>query len=117
MTATGNAIEDKLLNLTENTSDKHNILELLRFFGRRPGTRFNRQAIIRTSNSTTKTERALNYLINIGAVRECSDSNILTYSLTDEGWLHSLAKDLANLDWSQFNITLRQLIKAPGDVN
>ena len=117
MTTAGTALGDRLRNLTEDTNEKHNILELLRFFGRRPNTRFNRQAIIRTSNSTRKTEKALKYLIDKGAVREYDESNILTYALTDEGWMHNLAKDLANLDWSQFNITLRQLLKAPGDIN
>ncbi len=116
MTTVGNAIGERLRNLIENTNDKHNILELLRFFGRRPNTRFNRQAIVLTSNSARKTERALKYLIDIGAVREYDESNILTYALTDEGWMHTLAKELANLDWSQFNITLRQVLQSPGDL-
>ena len=117
MTTAGAAIGDRLRNFTENTSDKHDIVELLRFFGRRPNTRFNRQAIIRTSNSSRKTEKALKYLIDTGAVKECDESNILTYVLTDKGWMHNLAKDLASLDWAQFNITLRQILQSPRDIN
>ena len=117
MTTVGAAMWDRLRELTGNTNDKHNILELLRFFGRRPNTRFNRQAIIRTSNSTTKTERALKYLIDKGAIRECDERNVLTYTLTDEGWMHNLAKDLGNIDWSQYNITLRQILQPSGDIN
>ena len=117
MTTVGTAMADRLRDLTENTNEKHNILELLRFFGRRPGTRFNRQAIIRTSNSTIKTGRALNYLIDKGAVKVCTDNNTLTYTLTDEGGIHNLAKDLAKLDWSQFNVTLKQILVSSSDLN
>jgi predicted transcriptional regulator len=117
MKTVGTAMGDILRDLTGNAKDKHNILELLRFFGRKPNTRFNRQAIIRIANSAAKTEKALKYLVSKGAVRECNENDSITYSLTDQGWMHSLAKDLATLDWSQYYMTLKQILQPSNESN
>ncbi len=104
------AIPDKLCRfIGQYAEDHYCLLELLRFLGRHPSTRFSQQAIAYALNSgRLHVETALKYLVNRGAVRRNVENNAPFYSLTDDESLRGLVLDLAKLDWSQWQLVLRR---------
>jgi hypothetical protein len=117
MTTSITIIEGKITQLIKEYSDDgYCLLELLRFLGRHPHTRFSRLVIIHALNSQRLyTERAIRYLVNKGVVRIYTENNVLFYSLTEADDLRDLALNLAGLDWYQWQALLRQVCPLPGD--
>jgi hypothetical protein len=117
MTASITTVEGKVTQLIKEYSDDgYCLLELLRFMGRHPHTRFSRLVIIHALNSQRLyTERAIRYLANKGVVRTHIENNVLFYSLTEANDLRDLALNLAALDWYQWQALLRQVYPLPGE--
>jgi hypothetical protein len=105
------ALDRKLATLIkEYTDDQYCLLELLRFLGRHPNTRFSRLVIIHALNSRKLyTERAIRYLTAKGVVRTHIENSVPFYSLTENEPLRSLALDLARLDWCRWQLVLGQI--------
>ena len=86
-------------------------LELIQFFGWYPNARFSRLAILHALSANGERrfiERALRQLIDNGVVKTYSENNIALYCLTDDEALRQAALDIARLDWSQWQVMLRQ---------
>lgn len=105
------AIEDKLAKCVQNyADDRCSLLELLRFLGKHPYTRFSRAAIVLAlRNQGVFVERGLKYLIENGIVGVETDNKIQLYSLTSDEPLRNWALDLVQLDWCQWQSVLRQV--------
>jgi len=112
MTVSEINIAEKLSQFIKEYADDHCCLELLRFFGGHPNTRFSRLVVVHALNSNPGklyTKRALRRLADKGVVRTYIENNVPLYSLTEDESLCSLASDLAKLDWCQWQLVLQQL--------
>lgn len=99
--------------IREYAGDQYCLVELLRFLGRHPNTRFSRLVIIHALNSRKLyTERALKHLASNGVVRTCTENNVPLYSLTEAEPRRNWALDLAKLDWYQWQLLLKQIYPA-----
>lgn len=108
------AIEEKLRQFIKEYADDPYCLELLRFFGRHPNTQFDHLATIHALNGQRLyIELALRRLINEGMLRTYIENNVPRYSLSEDESLRSLVLDLAKLDWSRWQLTLRQIYQHP----
>ena len=93
--------------------DQYCLVELLRFLGRHPNTRFSRLVILHALNSRKLyTERALKHLASNGVVRTYVENNVPLYSLTEEEPQRNWALDLAKFDWYQWRSLLKQIYTA-----
>ncbi len=92
-------------------------LEIIRFFGEYPRTRFSRLAVIHALNvnggGRFYIERALQQLVDKGVIR-ISTNNIPLYALTEDEPLRRSALALARLDWQQWQLVLTQIYPSPG---
>ncbi len=104
-------MDAKLANLVNGYQDDHcGLLELLRWLAKHPHTRFSRLAMSRVLNDRRVfTERALRYLIGKEVVQAHSENGIRVFSLTTEESLLNWVLDLGRMDWSQWNLMLRQV--------
>lgn len=104
-------MDAKLAQLVNGYNDDHcSLLQMLRFLAKHPHTRFSRLAMSRVLNDRKVfTERALRYLIDKEVVRAHGENGIRVFSLTTEEPVRSWALDLGRLDWSQWNLMLRQV--------
>ncbi len=111
MITSGIALDEKLVVfIKEYKDDQYCLLELLRFLGRHPNTRYSRQVIVHAMNSRKLyTERAIRYLVAKGVLRAHIEKTVPFYSLTEEEPLRSIALDLARLDWCQWQLALKQV--------
>jgi len=101
------AIEERLRQFINGYADDHCCLELLRFFGKHPYTRFGPLASIHALNGQMlSTERALKRLIDNGVVKAFAENNVPCYSLTEEEPLRSMVLSLAELNWRQWQPVL-----------
>jgi len=105
------AIEERLSQYIRNyADDRRCLVELLRFLGKHPYTRFSRSAVVHAlKNQRVYVERSLKYLIANGVVSWASENKIHLYSLTEDGPDRNWALDLARLDWCQWQVVLRQV--------
>jgi hypothetical protein len=103
---------DSLFKLIgRDRKNRYYCLELLRFFGAHPNTRFNRLAVIHVlseEGSKLEVERALVHLTDKGVVKSCIESNAHLYILTKDEAIRRLVLELARLEWSQWQLILRQ---------
>jgi len=116
MTVSEIAIAEKLYQFIKEYADGHFCLELLRFFGGYPHARFSGLAVVHALDVNDRRlyiERALRHLIDKGVVKTYIGNNVRLYSLTEDESLHSLASDLAKLDWRQWQLVFRQIYPVP----
>lgn len=93
----------------EYIGDQHCLLELLRFLGRHPLTRFSRLAIIHALDAgRPQTERALNYLVGNGVVRVTVENGLPVYTLTEKDSLSHQVLELAGLNWNEWKSLLEE---------
>jgi len=104
-------MDAKLAQLVDGYNDDHcGLLQMLRFLVKHPHTRFSRLAMSHVLNDRKVfTERALRYLIDKEVVKAHGENGIRVFSLTPEEPVRSWALDLGRLDWSQWNLMLRQV--------
>ncbi len=100
MTVSDVTLANKLIQSIRDCVGHRHCLELLRFFGKHPNTRFSRLALVRLAasdenNGRLKIETALGHLIDKGMVKTYIENNIRLYSLTEDGSLRSLALEMA----------------------
>ena len=105
------AVEDQLARCVQNyADDRCNLLELLRFLGKHPYTRFSRAAVVLAlKNQGVSVERGLKYLVDKGIVTVETDNRIELYSLTCNEPVRNWALELVRLDWCQWQSVLRQI--------
>jgi hypothetical protein len=97
--------------MIDTYDDNPYCLELIQFFGWHPATRFSELAILHAlsvSGERRYITKALSRLVDNGAVKTYSENGIALYCLTDEEPLRQAALDIARLDWSQWQLMLRQ---------
>ena len=103
------SLEEKLCQFIREYGDDWCSLELLRFLGRHPHTRFCRLAIVPAVNrGTLDIEGALRHLMDKGLVTVHAANGVHFYSLTEDESLRSLALSLAALDWRRWQLMLEQ---------
>lgn len=103
--------KEYLYQLIKEYNDNPYCLELIQFFGWHPNARFSGLAILHAlsvSGERRYVEKALRQLIDKGLVKTYSENNIAFYCLTDDNALRQAALDIARLDWSQWQVMLRQ---------
>jgi DNA-binding transcriptional ArsR family regulator len=104
-------VEGKLAKCVQNyADDRCSLLELLRFLGKHPYTRFSRAAIVLAlRNQGVFVERGLKYLVDNGIVTFEEEKKIQLYSLTGSEPMRNWALELVRLDWCQWQSVLRQI--------
>lgn len=118
MTATEEmTIAEELCQFIKQYVDGYHCLELFRFFGRHPCTQFSELAVVNALNSNRGNlniiKKALKQLVDKGVVRISTGNNVSLYSMTEEESLRSLAAKLAKLDWSRWQLIIKQSLPAP----
>ncbi len=105
-------IEEQLGKYTENyNDDRCSLLELIRFLGKHPYTRFSRAAIVLAfRHQSVFVERGLKYLVSNGIVTLETENKINLYSLTSCEEIRNWALQLVKLDWIQWQTILRKAI-------
>jgi hypothetical protein len=105
------AIEGGLAECIQNYSDDRCcLLELLRFFGKHPHTRYSRCAVVQAlKNEGIFAERGLKYLAGKGLVSMEIENTIRLYSLTREEPMRSWVLDLLRYDWYHWQSLVRQV--------
>jgi hypothetical protein len=107
-------IEDELARFVQNyADDRGSLLELLRFLGKHPYTRFSRAAIILAlKKQGILVDRGLKYLIANGVVSTETENKIQLYSLKTSDDVGNWALALVALDWRQWQSVLRNVVYA-----
>ncbi|MDO8672697.1 MAG: hypothetical protein Q7O66_14900 [Dehalococcoidia bacterium] len=112
MSTSETSSEEHLRRLVnEYSDDRVSLLEILRFWGRHPSTRFNQPAILNSLDCMDPghVRSALTYLINKEVVVENNQARC--YQLTESEPLRSELLSLSRHDWSQQNLIQNQLIQ------
>jgi hypothetical protein len=112
MFASVTAIEDELAKCVHNyADDRCSLLELLRFLGKHPYTRFSRAAVVMgLRNQGVFVERGLKYLVAGGIVTTETEKEIQFFSLTSNEPVRDWALKLGSLDWCQWQSLMRNLV-------
>ena len=116
MTTTETTITEQLCQFVKQYVDGHYCLELLRFFGCHPRTRFSELVIVHALNSkrgVLEIKKALKQLVDKKVVKISVDNNIPLYSISEDESLRVLASELANLDWNRWQLMIKQALSAP----
>ena len=90
-------------------ADDHYCLELLRFFGTYPSTRFNELAVIHALNDNNEKSRiqsALGRLVIDGTVGACIENGTHLYQLSNDESVRDLLVYLTKMDWHQWQMML-----------
>lgn len=101
--------QDAFEQLVDNYIEDHSCMELLRFFGSHPYTRFNRLAVILTLNGNgqrSEAESALAQLIEKGVVKASIENNVPLYSLTEDESIRRRVLELIHLEWYHRQLAL-----------
>lgn len=114
MTTAEISIAEELCQFIEQYADSYHCLELFRFFGGYPHAKFSELAVVHALNSDREESyirRALRQLVDKGVIRRSiNNNNIPLYSMVEDESLCSLASNLAKLDWSRWQLMLRQTL-------
>ncbi len=97
--------------IKDYADDRYCLLELLRFLGKHPFTRFSRLAIVHAfKNQSVLVSRGLKYLVDKELVTEEVENSIHLFSLTMTEQTRTWALELGQLDWNQWQSLIRQVI-------
>ena len=91
-------------------ADDYNCLEILRFFGTYPFTRFGELAVIHAlsgNGGKFRIESALRRLIHDGVVKTHVENGVSLYRLTEDESVHNSVVHLAKMDWTQWSLVLK----------
>jgi len=113
MTTAEITIMEELRQFIGQYVNGYHCLELLRFFGGYPHAKFSELAVVHALNSDQREsyiKRALRHFVDKGVIKMSVNNNIPLYSLTEDKKLCSLASNLAELDWSRWQLMLRQTL-------
>jgi hypothetical protein len=104
-------IEGKLAECIQDYGDDRCcLLELLRFFGKHPHTRYSRCAVVQAlKNEGVFAERGLRFLVDKGLVSSEVENTIRLYTLTQAEPMRSWALDLSRCDWYHWQLLVRQV--------
>jgi len=104
-------VEKQLTRYIEDyTDDRICLLELMRFLGKHPFTRFSRLAIIHAlKNQNVLVSRGLKYLVEKELVTEEIENSIHLFSLATTEQTKDFTLELGQLDWCQWQSLLRQV--------
>jgi hypothetical protein len=104
-------VEDKLAQyIKDYADDRRCLLELLRFLGKHPFTRFSRLAVVHAlKHQGILVGRELKYLVDQELVTEEVENSIHLFSLTPTEQTQKWAHELGQLDWCQWQSLLRQV--------
>ena len=94
--------------------DDYYCLELLRFFGTYPSTKFSELAVIHALNDNGEKSRvrsAIGRLFIDGVVGTCIENGTHLYKLTDDESVHDSVVHLAKTDWHQWQMMLENAKK------
>ena len=111
--------QDNFKQIVAEYNESRYCLELLRFFGTHPFARFNRQAVIRSINvdsRKTGVDAALIQLTDDGVVKARTENNDTFYSLAEDELARRQALELARLEWSRWQLVLKQVNAVPAAV-
>ena len=95
-------------------ADDHYCLELLRFFGTYPSTRFSELAITHALDDDGEKSRILNSLGRLaidGTIKTCIENGNHLYQLSNDESLHDSVVHLAEMDWRQWHMMLAEKTK------
>lgn len=112
MTASTVVIEEKLSEYVRSyQDDRCCLMEMLRFLGKHPNTRFSRRALVHALKSERHrvVERGLKYLTDSGVASSDSEKGILLYALAKTGPMRDWALNLARVDWHQWQTLLKEV--------
>jgi hypothetical protein len=102
---------ENLCQLIKDYGNDPYCLELIQFFGWHPSARFSCRAILHSLGVNCGRhyiEKALHQLVDKGVVTTYSENDILLYCLTDDKPLRQTILEITRLDWSQWQVMLRQ---------
>ncbi len=104
-------VEEKFAQYVKDyADDRRCLLELLRFLGKHPFTRFSRLAVIHAlRHQGILVGRGLKYLVDKQLVTEEVENSIHLFSLTSTDQTQNWANELGQLDWCQWQSLLRQV--------
>jgi hypothetical protein len=104
-------VEKQLTRYIENyTDDWHCLLELLRFLGKHPFTRFSQLAIVHAlENQGVLVSRGLKYLVENELVTEEVENSIHLFSLATTEQTQTWTLEIGQLDWCQWQSLLRKV--------
>jgi hypothetical protein len=104
-------VEIQLIQYIEDyTDDRRCLLELIRFLGKHPFTRFSRLAIIHAlKDQSILVSRGLTYLVEKELVTEEVENSIHLFSLATTENTRTFTNELSQLDWCQWQSLLRQV--------
>jgi hypothetical protein len=110
--------QDAFEQLIDNYIEDHYCMELLRFFGSHPRTRFNRLAVTLNGNGQrSEAESALAQLIEKGVVKTSIENNVPLYSLTEDKSIRRRVLELINLEWCHRQLALSTAHPVPVERN
>jgi hypothetical protein len=104
-------IEEQLEKYTGSyNDDRCSLLELIRFLGKHPYTRYSRAAIVLAfRHQGVFVERGLKYLVANGIATLESENKINLYSLTSCEEIRNWVLHLVKLDWCQWQSVLKEI--------
>jgi hypothetical protein len=111
MFASVNVVEEQLTRyIKDYADDQCCLLELLRFLGKHPFTRFSQLAIVHAlKNQGVLVSRGLKYLIENELVTEEIENSIHLFSLTTTEQGQSWTLELGQMDWYQWQSLLKRV--------
>jgi hypothetical protein len=107
MTITKIAAREKACDFVGEFADNPDCLRIIHFFIMHPYARFNRLAIPHSQNANgcqSSLGKCLRGLVDQGFIKECSENGLPLYYLSRDDMVISLAIEMANLDWRDWNV-------------
>jgi hypothetical protein len=109
-------LAERLCTFIKDFCDDLCCLQLLLFFARHPGVRFNRTAVLQAARAVRQFDAipGLKRLIDRKIVVTYTENGITLYGLCKEEPIHSTVVDLCHIDQRQWQILVEQILKSQG---